>query len=126
MGTSSSRVGFTRWLEAEAGLQVDDSASEGIGGLAEVVRLNVSHDAGGDEVEVVEEVKGVGTDLQPGVLAEDWHFGQAEGFCKASIERFISRAIPRVSGHTRKLGNTCSRRKGRNGEVFRLGAGSDA
>src|SRR6266481_22634 len=55
-------------LEAETGLEVDDSTSEGTGGLAEVVRLDIAHDAGGDEVEVVEEIKGVGTDLQSGVL----------------------------------------------------------
>src|SRR5580700_4698784 len=102
--TEDARQGILRWgarlkrrLEAETSLQVYDATAESASSLAEVVGCDDVGDAAVGEVQVIEEVEGIDTELDSRVFAKDRHLGKAEGFCDGAVEILIAGAIERVA-----------------------------
>ena len=58
---------------------------------------NVVRDLIRVEIQIVEEVVGVNSELDLGVFAKYWHVGQAEGLGQCKIHILISRKVERVA-----------------------------
>ena len=69
-----------RNLEAEACSHRDDSGGKSARNSAEVSVVNVVRDVIRVKVHIIEQVVGIDSELNLGVLAEDRHVGQSERF----------------------------------------------
>jgi hypothetical protein len=86
-----------RQLEAKARLEADGACAEQGGVLAEVRRVDVGGDSGWVEVDVVEEIEGVGADFNLGVVTEDAKIGQTERLGQRGVDVLVARPIEGVA-----------------------------
>ena len=53
-----------------------------------------------EEIQVVEQIKEIGTEFQLGTLAEDFHVGESEGLAQSCVDIKISRPGEYIALHT--------------------------
>src|SRR2546429_5304071 len=90
-------------LEVEASGYRDDTASETSRSLAEVSVGNVIRNIIRVEVQIVEQVEGVNSELKLSAFAEHRHVRQAKGFGQRHIHVPVSRAVEPVAMDTGRL-----------------------
>src|SRR3977135_3569414 len=55
-----------------------------------------------EEIQVVEQVKEIGTELELGAFTEDFHVGESEGLAQGCVDIKISRSRECIALHTRR------------------------
>src|SRR5258708_1160640 len=89
-------------LEAEAGLEIDDSRSKGARRLTEVATADVIRNGAGVDIQRIEYIDEVGLDFDLGVFPNQTHVGQAESLGKIHIEVAVLRPGQGVAPNSRR------------------------
>ncbi len=89
-------------LEAEAGLEIDDSRSKGARRLTEVATADVIRNGAGVDIQRIEYIDEVGLDFDLGVFPNQTHVGQAESLGKIHIEVAVLRPGKGVAPNSRR------------------------